>query len=163
MTVVADRASAEVPCSGAVLARSLLDVTSGRGFDCPPIITSAPFCKRRIAMFLGEKQITLRWQQIEDDTHDNVGEESIVINVTADSQYGLDWSPVSHGSDVDCKIEDSTTFTDSLGRRMMSKARAWFNLNKNSIANEDPEFAGYRSHLRAERESDRGWANRRAM
>jgi hypothetical protein len=116
-----------------------------------------------MAMNLCEKQYTIPWQLIDDDTGTNVGEESIVINVWADASEGLGWDPISHASDIGGETFDSTTFTDSLGRRMLARAKVWFDENKDWIANEEPEFAGYRHHQYAEMEADRAWANRRSL
>jgi len=114
-------------------------------------------------MILGEKQITLTWQQVEDETGSNSGEDSMVIDVWADATDGLGWTPISYATDCNGEIIDSTTFGDSLGAHFMRRAAAWFAGNTDFLINEDPDFAGYRQHLWAEREADRGWANRRSL
>lgn len=114
-------------------------------------------------MTICEKKFTIAWQLIDTDFETNVGEESIVINVWADASEGLGWDPVSHASDVGNETFDSTTFTDSLGRRMLVRAKTWFNENKDWIANEEPDFAEYRHQKFAEMESDQAWANRRSL
>jgi hypothetical protein len=114
-------------------------------------------------MFLGEKTYLISWQLIDDQTQENVGEETIAIRVWADSAYGFEWDPVSHSTDVGGKLETSTCFIDSLGKDRMKRAKRWFELNRQRIECDEPEFQAWRRHCWAENEADRGLARSQAL
>ncbi len=111
-------------------------------------------------MLVGEKEFTLSWQP-ENDCQDYctaLGEDTITIRVEADTDFGLQWEPISHSWQADGEAEESTTFTDALGRKNLARARMWFEANKDTIEAEDPDFAGWRHINYIEREADHAWA-----
>jgi hypothetical protein len=111
-------------------------------------------------MILCEKEFLIPWQIVDDDTLTNVGEETVTINVWADTNEGIGWTPVSHSSDIEGRLLEFTNFTDSLGRRMLARAAKWFDQNEQWIQNEDPDFKGWRHINYIEREADHAWTHR---
>lgn len=105
-------------------------------------------------MLLGEKEFTPNWQPEDFDTGTVMGEETFTICIEAHADQSIIWKPVSHSWSVMGRLEESTTFTDPLGRMRLAQMEEWFNDNAASIVNEDPEFQGWRNHLLAEYQAD---------
>ena len=110
-------------------------------------------------MIIGEKEIVISWQLVDDETATNVGEETVTIQVWASLEDGFGWTPISHSSDIEGSLQESTLFVDSLGRRMLARAARWWADNEQILQGEDEDFAEWRHVNQIENEADRAWAN----